>query len=113
MKRCIYLLLFGFFAAQTVGYAEMIQGMIVTLDSANNMLIVRRTDTPKDGVQQITVKVKSDTKTQNVASLNELKMGQEVKIDAKESNPGVYEAESVEVTASQVAAQGSAQTSAA
>ena len=102
MKRYIYLLLFGFLLTQSVVYAETIRGMITNLDPATNTLLIRRTDTSSTTSQDINVKVKTDTKTTNVASLKELQVGHEVKIDAKEDKAsGVFEAKSIEVTGSQ------------
>src|SRR5437879_6166125 len=102
MKRFIYLSLFVFFLAQSAAYAETIRGMITNLDPTNNMLIVRRTDASSSTSQDINVKVQTDTKTKNVASLKELQVGHEVKIDAKENKAsGVFEAKSIEVTGSQ------------
>ncbi|MBI2095242.1 MAG: hypothetical protein HYT89_03645 [Candidatus Omnitrophica bacterium] len=104
MRRYIYLSLLAFCLAQSVAYAEMIRGVIVNLDPAHDTLSVKRTDASKDKPQQLDVKVKSDTQTKNVASLKELQVGHEVKIDAKEDKTsGVYEAKSVEVTSAQSA----------
>ena len=104
MKRYIYLLVFGFLFTQTAVYAETIRGMIINLDQANNILSVRRTDNSKNTPEQVAVQVKSDTETKNVASLKELQVGHEVKIEAKENKTsGLLEAKSIEVTNGQTA----------
>src|SRR5262245_45890117 len=95
MKRSVYGFLVGLLLVPAVARAEMIQGMITAIDPANDTLGVRKSGSS----QQLNIKVKSDTKTKNVASLKELQVGQQVKIDAKEDkSAGVWEAKSVEVT---------------
>ncbi len=102
MKRYIYPLFFGLLLMQPAAYAETIRGMITNLDPANNIVIVRRADASNSVPQDVNVRVKTDTKTKNVASLKELQVGHEVKIDAKEDKAsGVYEAKFIEVTGSQ------------
>ena len=97
-KRYIYSLFLAFLFAQPNAYAETIRGMITDLDAAHDILIVRRTDPSKEMEQQLNIKVKSDTKTKNVASLKELQVGHEVKMDVKEDKmTGIYEAKSIEV----------------
>lgn len=106
MKRYIYLLAFGFLFSQSAVYAETIRGMITNLDSTNNVLSIRRTDNSKTTAEQLAIQVKSDTQTKNVASLKELQVGHEVKIDAKENKTsGLFEAKSIEVTNSQPAVE--------
>lgn len=77
--------------------AEAIQGTITSMDVSKNKLNVTRTDIVKSP-QVVNVVVKDETQTKNVASLKELQVGQEVKIDAAEDKAsGVWEARSIEV----------------
>ena len=100
MKRSIYLLIAGFVLSQSAAYAEVIQGMIINVDPASDMISVRQAVPSKHTPQQLEIKVKNDTKTKNVASLKELRVGQEVRVDAKENKQtNLFEAKSIEVTA--------------
>ena len=100
MKRYLRLSLAGALCLPAAAYAEMIQGSITHVDSANDMLSIRQASAPAGSPQEINVRVKSDTKTKNVASLHELQVGQEVKIDAQENKAGggLLEAKTIEVT---------------
>ena len=100
VKRYLRLSLAGALCLPAAAYAEMIQGMITHVDTANDMLSIRQTSAPAGSPQEVNVRVKSDTKTTNVASLHELQVGQEVKIDAQgnTSAGGVLEAKTIEVT---------------
>ncbi|MBI4432327.1 MAG: hypothetical protein HY592_02450 [Candidatus Omnitrophica bacterium] len=99
MKRYTILVLAGLIAGSSVAYAETIRGMINTIDAARDMVGITRSDAAGTQPQEVNVKVTRDTKTKNVATLKDLQVGQEVKVDAKEDKAGgVWVAKTVEVT---------------
>ncbi len=99
MKRYIYGLLGSFFLFSSVAYAEMIRGSITFVDTTNNRISIQPADPGKSS--QLLIKMRSDTRTRNVSSIGDLKVGQEVKVDAKQNRQeNILEAKSIEVTKS-------------
>ena len=100
MKRTVYLMIGGLLLASGAAYAEMIQGTVASVDPSNHQICIQPSDVTK-GLKF--VQFKNDTRTMNVASPQDLQVGQEVKVDAKKGSNNQLEAKSIEVTATPLA----------
>lgn len=97
MKRIVMMLFAGLLAVPSVSYAEWLQGTITKIDINGGNLTLENLDTKKPYPQPLNLKVTQDAELKNIASLQDLKNGQAVKVDVKENtNLGVWEAKSVE-----------------
>ena len=102
MKRLIYALLLGLFLTQSAAYAEMIRGTITSVDPTNNMFCILKKNILGRTSKELTVKFDDQTQAKNLASLDQLRIGEKVKVDAKKDKAsGLLEAKSVELTAAQ------------
>ncbi len=95
------LALLGSIAFASAASAEMVHGSVQKLDAANNMLTIRRIETDKNQnlPQEMQLKVQRDSKLKNIASLQDLQNGNQVKVDVKQNKDlGIWEAKSVELS---------------
>ncbi len=103
MKRIIYLAVFGLLAFQIAAYADWVNGTVAKVDSKNNTVTIQRTEDERDRRDgnlpaQLEVKVNRDADLKNIASINDLKTGDAVKIDVRENkNLGIWEAKGIEL----------------
>ncbi len=100
MKKTLLLLAASIFLVQPSVYAASIQGIIQHVDNTGRMLSIQRTDSGNQDIpKQLEVKILSDAKFKNASSLDDLKNGQEVKLDVKNNQAaGYWDAKSIEVT---------------
>jgi hypothetical protein len=111
MKRILYLTIVGFFALQTIAFAEWIKGTVLSVDEQNNQITIKRSnemlDTnknlPAQVLDRMELKVNENADLKNVSSLSELQPGSEVRVNIRQNpqNPEVtaWEATSIESTA--------------
>ena len=80
-----------------VAYAASIEGEVVSTDAASNSLVVSSTD-DAGMAKESTLSVSATTAYVGVASLGELKAGDQVKVEAEEdAATGAWNASSVEL----------------
>jgi hypothetical protein len=114
MKRVLFFivgLIASVFLLQTPSYAAWMQGKIKNVDNNSRMITIDSADAQKAGASssEIQVKVLENAKFKNISSLNDLKSGQEVKVDARNNKEqGFWDANYIEVLAKDQAGFGKA-----
>ncbi len=87
MKKIQFLglaLLVSLVSFQAVASAKTVSGKVATIDAASNKVSVSYTDPSTSKEEKAEISVKPETTYSGVASLGELKEGQEVSVDAEE-----------------------------
>lgn len=83
---------------QTPVWAELIQGEIVSLNTKANSFGLRHTDPMSGKVIESKIMVQPNAELEGIESLNELKKGDRVLVDASQSEaPGTLQATAIEV----------------
>ena len=91
------LVLLGLALMSTVAYAASIEGKVVSTDAEKNQLVVSSMDAAGTASES-NLAVSADTAFVGVASLAELKAGDQVKVEANEdAATGTWNAASVEL----------------
>jgi hypothetical protein len=101
MKKILLLAIGVFLSAQLTAYADWINASVVKVDSKENMVTFKNLEAQnadKDMPSLLDVKVKKDANLKNLASLNDLKPGNTVKVNVqKDQNLGIWEASGIEL----------------
>ena len=84
MKLAIAILIATFVVFQGAGYADLVKGNVVSTDIAAKSLTISRLNATTGAQEQVAVSVTDTTAFSGVASLAELKAGDEVWVDATE-----------------------------
>ncbi|MCR4337211.1 MAG: hypothetical protein NUV91_05345 [Candidatus Omnitrophica bacterium] len=99
MKKIISLTILSFFILQTAVYAEWVYGIVRKVDVKNSILTIQQIEEEKEDnfPNQIKLKVVRDAIFRNIPTLDELEVGNEVKVNVRENqNLGIWEATEVE-----------------
>ena len=86
-------------------YADIFKGEIKGINADSGLVIILPKDpaTGTIGIDQLQVQTSSKTKLENFASLNELRLGDELKVDGKQDKKsGICNAKSLSVTKVQI-----------
>ena len=83
--QTMYFTIGTMFLLQSTSYAAWMSGVVKDVDPTNQTLLIERANanTQEAYEKQIRVKVLNNAKLKNIASLDELKDGQEVKMDVR------------------------------
>ena len=91
-------LAFGFVISQAPAWAEIFQGEIASLNKGAKSFNLRQTDPGTGKSQELKISVPSGTQMEGVNSINELKTGDRVLVDAsKGKDPKNLQATSIQV----------------
>jgi hypothetical protein len=111
MKKITLPLIFaGLFLVQAPSYADWMQGVVQGLEG-KTVTINRTDDSGNDSdPRQLKVKILDNAKLKNISAVEDLKNGQEIKVDARNNKEqGFWDANYVELIQDQGAQQGQAQ----
>lgn len=79
-------------------FAEMIQGIVDSVDKAGSSLTLLRTDPATGAQEKRIVSIAKDAKFKGMKSLDELRPGNSVKVEATATAEGLLEAKSIETS---------------
>lgn len=107
MKRNLFAVLaVGILIWHGNAIAEMIEGTIVSVDKANGSVVLMRSNSV-GGTEKVNVTVPRNTTLRGINSLDELRAGSRISLDASSSGSGSFEARSLDTTGSTAANSGS------
>lgn len=87
----------GLLMAQPSGWAEMIRGIVSSLDLGANSISLMRTDQITGNMKELKITIRSDAELEGISSLSELQPGDEIRLDASKTwLLGSYEAKKIE-----------------
>lgn len=95
MNRMLSMLLalsLGLFLSGGLGYAEMIEGTISSLDAGKNSFQLSKADSG----EQLSIAVLENTKYSGYQGFADLKEGDLVKVDASKNGNNIFEAKTLE-----------------
>jgi hypothetical protein len=98
MKKTLPLIVASLFLMQTASYADWMQGIVKKVEGKD--ITINRTDATQNdsNPRELKVKILDNAKLKNISSLNDLKSGEEVKVDARNNKEqGFWDANYVEL----------------
>ncbi len=98
MKKVLYMVIASTFLIQTSAHAAWMRGIIKDVDGKN--VVIERSNANQQTAyeKELTIKILDNAKLKNIASLDELKAGQEVKLDARANKEqGQWDANYIEL----------------
>lgn len=100
MKKILYLTIVSVFMLQAPAHAAWVSATIKQADPQNGILIVERNgaEIQEAYPKELEVKILSNAKLKNIASLEDLQAGQEVKLDVRANKEqGTWDSNYVEL----------------
>ncbi|MBI4358554.1 MAG: hypothetical protein HY584_04575 [Candidatus Omnitrophica bacterium] len=97
-KLIIVMLILGLTLLQGTAMAEMIQGTIASLDLAASMLTITRISPSTGAEESLEVALSPEVTLKGLGSLEELKTGDEVTVEASQDESGKFQATAIEVS---------------
>ncbi|MBI4372536.1 MAG: hypothetical protein HY585_02265 [Candidatus Omnitrophica bacterium] len=90
------LVIIGMLVFEPGASAETIQGVVIHVDSVLNYLLLARTDLMMTTAEELKIIIPPDTELRGIASLADLEVGDEIRVDAFKESGRTYEANTIE-----------------
>ena len=98
MKRTLPLIVASLFLLQTPSYAAWMSGVVKTVEDRVVTIERANAEIQEAYPKELRIKILDNAKLKNIASLNDLKAGNEVKLDARANKEqGVWDANYIEL----------------
>ncbi len=100
MKKTLLFIFMSLFLMQTPSYAAWMSGVVKEVDLGERMVTIERSGAQFQEAysKELDVKILENAKLKNLASLDELRSGQEIKLDARANKEqGYWDANYVEL----------------